>query len=278
MVLIPKKTNLTKELLDRHDVEHETFGPRIGMANSGNPCNRQTWYRFHWAVKRASVSPRIRRLFKLGELCEEIVVGDLERVGIKVSDRQKFLVGIAGHEVGYIDGLCKNVPEAPSAIHLLEIKTHNRKSFMDLVKKKKVEIAKPGHYNQCQTYMRGLQEAGVKCYRALYIGVCKDDSDIHVERIKFDPDHVREIKVKVVDVLSSDVPPDRAFDKSWYECKFCDFQEVCHYGGAMEMNCRTCVHSDIHEHGAWKCAKYDIELERDKQKIGCADHEMIAND
>ena len=73
------------------------------------------------------------------------------------------------------------MPEAPEKRHVLEIKTHSKKSFDALVKDG-VEKSKPQHFVQMQVYM-----AAFDVDRALYYAVCKDDDRIYTERIEYDP-------------------------------------------------------------------------------------------
>ena len=82
-----------------------------------------------------------------------------------------------GHFVCRADGVVKNVPHN-SESHLLEIKTHNKKSFSAL-QRHGVKESKPEHYAQVQISM-----ALGNLKRGLYVAVCKDDEQFYIERIK----------------------------------------------------------------------------------------------
>ena len=59
-----------------------------------------------------------------------------------------------------MDSALLGLPEAPKTWHVGEFKTHNQKSFDDLVKRG-VEKAKPMHWDQMQAYMglTGMERA-----------------------------------------------------------------------------------------------------------------------
>ena len=63
---------------------------------------------------------------------------------------------VNGHFGGSLDGVAKGLPEAPKSPAILEMKTHNEKSFKELMSKG-VKNAKPQHYAQMTVYM-GLME------------------------------------------------------------------------------------------------------------------------
>ena len=162
---------------------------------------------------------RILRLFRRGQDEEAKVVSDLRAIGWnvqKTGDNQS-RVDFGCHVSGSMDGIIESgVPEAPNARHVLEIKTHGKKSFDDL-EKNGVEKSKPQHYIQMQTYMMGMNVD-----RALYYAICKDDDRIYTERVKLD----KAVATKAVDrghrlVKADRMPPPISTDPTWFECRFC---------------------------------------------------------
>jgi hypothetical protein len=214
---------------------------------------------------------RILRLFRRGQEEEFRVVSDLRAIGLNVqkTGENQSRVNFGCHVGGSVDGVIESgVPEAPKAHHVLEIKTHGKKSFDDL-EKNGVEKAKPQHFVQMQVYMMGL---GVD--RALYYAICKDDDRIYTERVKLD----KAVAQKSVDrghrlVKADRMPPPISTDPTWFECRFCAAHEFCHKTKlTKEVNCRTCTNSTAREDGTWHCAAYDVLLDFEHQKVGCEAH------
>ena len=105
----------------------------------------------------------------------------------------------------------------------VEFKTHWLKSFRELVAKGVAE-AKPQHWAQMQVYMHltGLT-------RAMYVAVCKDTDDLHIERVRADGDAAERLLAKAGRVIDAARPPARiSEDPAWFECRFCDHHELCH--------------------------------------------------
>ena len=128
--------------------------------------------------------------------------------------------------------------EAPKTWHVLEFKTHSRKSFADLTAKT-VRDSKPQHFAQMQIY---LHLTGLT--RALYLAVNKDTDDLYVERVAADRAFAERLLEKAGRIIFAPTPPARlSEDPSWYQCRFCDHAPLCHQGQAAAVNCRTCLHS-----------------------------------
>jgi hypothetical protein len=239
------------------------------MSAIGDPCARRLWFGLHWAVEEEPITLRLSNLFATGTRAEEFIISDLERIGIKVTSRQEEVKGFMGHARGFTDGRCQDVPEAPKTEHLLEMKTHNDKYFKTLIKDG-VKKGFPKHYAQCQRYMKGLS-----LKRCLYIGYNKNTSEYYVERIRFDASFANDLIRKEQSIITSPDAPTKIFERSWFECKFCQFIEVCHDGAPLDKNCRTCEHSDLAENGVWTCNVFQNqshEIPIKIQKVGCALH------
>jgi hypothetical protein len=268
---IPESEYTISALIDKH---HESIQgeprPHMGASLLGHPCDRWLWLSFRMAVVE-KFPGRILRLFRRGQNEEAQVVSDLRAIGLNVqkTGTNQARVDFGCHVSGSIDGIIESgVPEAPKTPHVLEIKTHAKKSFDDLVKVS-VEKSKPMHYVQMQMYM-----AGVKADRALYVAVCKDDDRIHTERVKLD----KAVAQKAIDrghrlVKSERMPPPLSTDPTWFECRFCAAHEFCHKTQlTKEVNCRTCTNSTAREDSTWHCEQYDVTLDFENQKAGCEAH------
>jgi hypothetical protein len=232
--------------------------PYLGPSQSGEPCERRTWLSFRWAVRK-TFPGRMLRLFRRGQREEDTVVSMLKMIGMEVTDEQKN-IEFGGHIWGHIDGVVNNA--------VLEIKTHNLKSFDNLIKNG-VKSSKPQHYAQMQLYMLGL-----KMNRALYFAVCKDDDRIHTERIELDKEYAeKELNRLKRITLKEHIPAPISTDPSWYQCKFCEAHDICH-GSKLtrEINCRTCAHSTPLGSGQWHCIRWGAIIPTDAQRNGCPSH------
>jgi hypothetical protein len=256
------------------DKYHESIQspPRAHMGASllGHSCDRWLWLNFRMAVVE-KFPGRILRLFRRGQEEEAQVVSDLRAIGLSVQNTgtNQLRVDFGCHVSGSLDGVIESgVPEAPNAKHVLEIKTHSKKSFDDLLKNG-VEKSKPMHYVQMQMYM-----AGTKLDRALYVAVCKDDDRLYTERVKLDKTVSQQATDRGHRIVQSDrMPPPLSTDSTWYECRFCPAHEFCHKTHlTKEVNCRTCTSSTAKTDGTWECEQYDVALDFDNQKAGCEAH------
>lgn len=248
--------------------------PHLGASLIGRPCARALWYSFRWATAPRH-EPRMLRLFARGQREEEYLAALLRSAGVTVvtvdpSTGQQWRFG-SGHFGGSMDGACVGLPEAPKTWHVLEFKTHSAKSFNELTAKG-VQAAKPEHYAQMQCYMAwtGMQ-------RALYMAVCKDDDRLHLERVDYDADAAEALFAKAQRVIDAAEPPPRVSDDpAWYECKWCDYADLCHGQAVPVPHCRTCLHATPEPNGTWSCARHqagDIPIQW--QKRGCDAHRYI---
>jgi hypothetical protein len=269
---IPEPINSIANLIDGyHADQHDDPRLHLGGSMLGHPCDRWLWLSFRWAV-REKFPGRIRRLFRRGRNEEEIVVADLKAIGLDIGetgDSQRFL-NLDQHVGGSVDGIIESgVPGAIKTRHILEIKTHNKKSFDDL-EKKGVKDSKPMHWAQMQIYMRGTE-----IDRALYVAVCKDDDRLYTERVKYDEEAAGNLLDRGHRIaLTERIPVPISTDASWYQCKFCAAHSFCHKRQlTQEVNCRTCAHATPEDDGTWSCARWESkDIPGHFQKIGCESH------
>ena len=258
----------------------------LGASSIGGPCSRALWYGFRMA-KKPSFDGRMYRLFQSGHLQEPRVIADLRAIGCTVyevdsatGNQWSFSEPETGHHFrGNCDGIVVGVPGAPKAPHILEIKTSNAKDFADL-QKNGVEKSKPIHYFQMQIYMRWTLDKFGKdgCKRALYISVNKNSDELYTERIEYNKDVAQSIVDKAKSIITASEPPQRiSNDASWYQCKLCDYSDICHGTDLPQPNCRSCVHSTPEMDGdaRWSCAKHKFDLLFGNQLVGCEAHRYL---
>ena len=192
--------------------------------------------------------------------------------GVEIPEPRQFSwVSIDGHHKGNLDGRARHVPGqighgvAWDDWLLLEFKTHNTKSFVNL-QNEGVYKAKRDHWVQMQRYM---EKRDMRL--ALYGAANKNDDDLYFEFVARDDTqaHVLDMRARVA--IYSTQPPRRISNSaSWHECKWCDFKRICHYGEPMAKNCRTCVDSVPVTDGNWHCNRWNRTIPHAAEKDGCA--------
>lgn len=243
----------------------------MGCSALGHACDRWLWLSFRWAVQ-PTFSGRIRRLFRRGNNEEATIVSDLRAIGMDVrnTSEHQSRVNLGCHVSGSVDGIIEGgVPGATKTRHVVEFKTHSKKSFDAMTKAASVAVAKPEHFVQMQLYMHGLM-----IDRALYVAVCKDNDEIYTERVKYDEAVATKYIERGHRLATTDrMPPPISTDPSWYQCKFCDSHEFCHKTKMTKhVNCRTCANSTAKPDSTWHCGRYDDTIPVEAQHKGCDSH------
>lgn len=243
----------------------------LGASVIGDKCKRNIFYEFRWYYKEG-IEGRILRLFDTGKREEERVLDNLWDLGFilrqpEVGDQIRFSDS-SGHIGGSVDGIIDHIPakygydKFESCI--LEIKTHSEKNFKKL-QKERVLGGFPKHFHQMQYYMGSMAQP-----LALYIGVNKNTDEIYMEFIEADEFVFRGLKTKAEDILvSTEVPQGISANGSWFECKLCKFNPICHGDVTPDKNCRSCKHSVVVEGGKWGCKLHNCNLDYNKQIVGC---------
>lgn len=266
---IPPPTHTLDALIDKwHEEQVETPRIHLGCSLLGHHCDRYIWLMFRWGVV-SQFSGRMKRLFRRGHNEEKTVIHDLKKIGLDIKQQQRRVV-LGGHIGGSIDGIvAKGYPQSPTNPYLLEIKTHNKKSFENLVKFG-VEESKPQHFVQMNLYCKGTE-----INRWLYFAVCKDNDRIYHKTGDYKPTVAKRYLEKGMMIAFTNSIPDKISEKkTWYQCKMCDCYDHCHGSKCTkEVNCRTCCHSSPLSNGTWKCALYPESSIPDKvQPKGCSLH------
>ena len=187
----------------------------LGLSEIGHKCPRWLWYAHHNTPSKP-VEGRIIRLFRTGNIIEDAIISDLESIDIEVTDRQREVEIVNGDIVlrGHIDGIVSG--------QLLEIKSTNEKYFKQLLKVG-YEKWNPKYKAQAHVYM-------VLCdlEECMVVVENKNDSNLYIETLKLDRDYVTKLLIDVFAAITPDTPPDRMCpDISWYESKYCKYQEFC---------------------------------------------------
>lgn len=244
----------------------------ISVGEIATECDRALYYTFRWASKPEEIDGRKLSIFRTGDRWEEVMVADLERIGVEVWGQQDRIRLVAGHVRGKCDGKALGIPEAPATEHLCEFKSSNDKWFKE-IHKKKCRVAKPLHYGQVQI---GMHAFGLT--RALYMVTNKNDDSRYVERIEYDADYCIRQLARAERIINSTSPPSRLSEyPGFFGCMFCKHHDACHSGGWPRVTCRSCLHATPEMSGDahWSCSRWAKPLSVDEQKAACPAHLYI---
>ena len=256
-----------KEFTDEHR-------SHLGASIIGKECAREIWYDFRW-VKYQVFEARMLRLFNRGKMEEELFIKWLRGIGCQVwevdpaTGKQFRIWGVNGHYGGSADsvGILPYLPDFPI---LMEFKTHNSKSFINLINKGLI-LAKPQHYSQMCSYGKHYN------FRyGLYVAVNKNDDDLYPELVELDWKRAHDLSNKAQDIIEAKYPPQRISDNpSYFTCKFCNKADICHNNAPVEINCRSCKCCIPVQNAEWRCTRFDAIVPEDFIKKGCKYHVSI---
>lgn len=152
----------------------------------------------------------------------------------------------------------------------VEYKTHSDKSYNDVVKRG-VAKSKPVHMVQTQVYMLKFNLPWT-----LYVAVNKNDDALYMEVIyadKYFAEQYVEIAGKLIHQRFP--PPKISNDPSWFECSWCEFKNICHYGAPMEKNCRSCAYATPEADARWYCNMHSALIPDDFISKGCDEWKAV---
>lgn len=251
----------------------------LGASTLGKPCWRQLWYSFRW-VKKPRHDGRMMRLFNVGHAAESRFITYLRGIGFEVKEfdedgKQFRISGAMGHYGGSLDGMCKAPARyglSEDLVFLNEFKTNNTGPAYKKLVEEGVQKAKPEHFAQMSQYgyKKGLKYG-------LYLIENKNDSDITIKIVELDWNYGAQLEKKAEDIVFSKEPPPRISEnQSTFECKFCDFKDICFNNEPVELNCRSCRNSVPTKNAEWYCHKFGTNIPSDFIAKGCENHVPIS--
>lgn len=274
MAPIPKpQSNTVRAIYRAYEAANEHFDSLgISVGEIATECDRALWYTFRWASAPEQIDGRKLSIFRTGDRWEEVMVSDLERIGVEVWGQQDRIRLVAGHVRGKCDGKAIGIPEAPKTEHLCEFKSSNDKGFKE-IKKHGCRKSKPLHFGQCQI---GMHAFGLT--RCLYMVTNKNDDERYVERIEYDAEWCIRQLARAERIINSPSPPARlSDDPDFFGCRFCKHYDVCHGRAWPRVTCRSCLHATPEMTGDahWSCSRWAKPLSVDEQKTACPAHLYI---
>ena len=250
--------NRVREDLDEYARVAYDDGHRnhLGASMLGDDCRRRMWYTFRW-VLREQHTGRQQRLFNRGHLEESRYLEWLRGSGFQVwsedENGKQFRVTYAnGHGGGSLDAIIKFPPAYGIDMPILgEFKTNGTGAGFKKLIDDGVRLAKPVHFAQMSIYG---SDPAYQFTHGLYMNICKNDDDIHIEVIKLDWKLGAALREKGTAIIESQKPPARVSENpTFFTCKYCHFTGICHSGAPVEQNCRSCSHAQPVADKGWFC-------------------------
>jgi hypothetical protein len=251
----------------------------IGASTIGCPCQRSTFLTFRWASPMEKFSGQMLRLFDVGTREEGIMVNNLKKIGfdVRYTGIQQLKLQIAPHLICRPDGVIYDgIPEQEVPVNF-ECKTMNKNNF-DKLEKQGLRNYKPEYYDQAQCEMYGESNAlNEDVSETLFVALCKDDSRIYAEIIRYDEERMNLILKNAENIVfGNTLPEEYSIDPEMTQCKYCNNSVFCHVTHeTREVNCRTCAFSKPEIDSTWTCSVYPgSPIPYDAQMKGCQCHAM----
>jgi hypothetical protein len=244
----------------------------LGASVIGEKCARKLWYAFRW-MHQEQLSGKQLRLFNRGHKEEDRLIEWIKLTGAEVfshtDDGKQFRISASGgHFGGSLDGALKLPTRYGLDIPFLaEFKTHNDRQFKRLVKDG-VRLSHPKHFDQMSTYGAVYELA-----YAFYFAICKNDDEIHIEVVELDHALGRRNLSKADNIILSRIAPGRiAASPAHADCSYCPMAGICHHGGAVDRNCRSCTHAVPIDGAQWYCERHATQLD---DMVACDDWQEL---
>jgi CRISPR/Cas system-associated exonuclease Cas4 (RecB family) len=214
---------MLKELIDQFYLDQEKYKEQTHFyITDAGKCPRAIFFRFKKAP-REKMDPRILRIYEKGEYLHRNIFNILYRLKIGVTTE----VTIPNKEIvsGRADAiLCIN-----NENYVLDIKSINSAVFRNLTQPKEENVY------QIQLY---LHYFNIKKGILLYID--KDQQNIKEFQVDYDKGLVKSLLNDfkcLKEKIDSDIIPRRFPDypQNW-QCRYCQFKEICSLAGAQEIN------------------------------------------
>ncbi len=213
---------MLKELIDQFYLDQQTSRKQNHFyVSDAGKCPRAIFFKFKNAPRK-KMEPRMLRIFERGEHFHRNIFDVLYRLRIGV------VTEVPMPSDGLVSGRADAILSIESKNYVVDIKSMNSMIFRKLVQPKEENIY------QLQVYLHYFQiQNGILLY------INKDDQNIREFHMKYNQglaesllEDFRRLKKK----LDEHVVPKRfaGWPKNW-QCRYCQFKEVCRLAGEEEI-------------------------------------------
>lgn len=114
------------------------------------------------------------------------------------------------------------------------------------------------------------------CKFALYLAVNKDTDELYGEIVKLDKVYANMHIDKAGRIIVATTAPQRLNENpSWYECKFCNYTDICHGQEVPEVSCRSCTYSSPAQDKTWFCDYHSQFIPHKYESKHCKHYKVI---
>lgn len=208
----------------------------LGASGVGHSCERKSWYYYHMPHLRKPLNDNGHLAVNCGHRAEATMAAYLRMIpGIELHTEQDGQqVGFSdfnGRFRGHLDGIIRGLYQAPKTVHVWEHKDANQKKFNEFQRVKQKYGEKNALYNwnivyygQAQLYMHymGL----TRHYMTVSLSGVRDFDSCRTE---YNKEYAKMLVSRADRIINAKEPLTRISNKpDYYECRWCDFNEVCH--------------------------------------------------
>lgn len=201
-------------------------------------CARALWAKRQGVPDERPPMGRALMIFRIGDKVEDAVIEWLTKAGYTLlypPDGDQWTVEMSGGiGVGHLDGIIQWGRASNEDYRLLEVKSAKASKFDELVELDSYAAWNPLYADQLHGYM-GASQSGEHdvpmLADSLVVVVCKDDSRIYTEMIRFDAKRYAELEAKAALIQSSAeiLPRDPKANGQYSKfCKWCSVAAWCY--------------------------------------------------
>lgn len=207
----------------------------LGASAVGDACERRAQFSYAGAPREKDFKPETLRKFDLGHMGEELArawFGDAGFVVRNSNPRTGQPYGFSqldGRFKGHVDGVFLEGPDVPGMGYpcLWECKSVGSKTYRE-IERNGLKKARRGYYAQVQVYMAYL---GLTEHPAVFtVNNLDTGEQLHLA-IPFDAEEAQAMTDRAVRIVKAteagELLPRPFRDRSFFECKFCAFEERC---------------------------------------------------
>lgn len=239
MPIIPPKPDFTIEAMKKACERKALEQPArsyVGASIIGHPCARFIWYGYKQYPKKPFTAKTLWA-FDDGHRTEDLISERLrliDGIELKTHNENGYQYGFSmydGQFKGHYDGQIKGILQAPKAWHVWECKCCSEKKFKEFQKTKQKYGEKDTlqtwnviYWVQAQIYM---DKTG---YDRHYTTVASAGGrDLDSCRTEYKPEVAERYKDRARAIIETKQPPPRISEnQDHWQCRFCDYREVCH--------------------------------------------------
>lgn len=216
---------MLRELIDKFylDRQKDREQHHFYITDAGR-CPRTLFFKFK-NVSRKEMEARVLRMFDHGNYIHQLIMKPLlsmRDIHVVASE-----VNIPPQEL--ISGRADAIISDGKELYVLDIKSMNSMIFKNLDQPKEENI------NQIQLYLHYF-----KILKGILLYVNKDTQELKESLVNYDKNLALTLLKELSDVkvkIESDIVPNRIpeYPKDW-QCKYCQFKEVCKMAGGENIN------------------------------------------